>query len=38
MAVTSTPKDQKSRAEGWFEVIAGKSVDADGGAKCFAFV
>jgi len=31
-------KDQKSRTEGWFEVIAGKSVDADGGAKCFAFV
>ncbi len=31
-------KDQKSRTEGWFEVIAGKSVQADGYAKCFAFV
>jgi len=31
-------KDQKSRTEGWFEVIAGKSVPAGGGAKCFAFV
>jgi hypothetical protein len=31
-------KDQKSRTEGWFEVIAGKSVEAGGGAKCFAFV
>lgn len=30
--------DQKSRTEGWFEVIAGKSVQADGDAKVFAFV
>ena len=30
--------DQKSRNEGWFEVIAGKSVQAEGGAKVFAFV
>jgi hypothetical protein len=31
-------KDQKSRTEGWFEVIAGKSMQAEGGAKCFALV
>lgn len=30
--------DQKSRSEGWFEVIAGKSVQTEGGAKVFAFV
>jgi hypothetical protein len=30
--------DQKSRTEGWFEVITGKSVKADGDAKVFAFV
>jgi hypothetical protein len=30
--------DQKSRTEGWFEVIAGKSVQAENGAKVFAFV
>lgn len=30
--------DQKSRTEGWFEVIVGKSVQAEGGAKVFAFV
>jgi hypothetical protein len=29
---------QISRKEGWFEVIAGKSVTADGASKCFAFV
>lgn len=29
---------QKSRKEGWFEVIAGKSVTAEGASKCFAFV
>jgi len=29
---------QKSRTEGWFEVITGKSVKADGDAKVFAFV
>jgi hypothetical protein len=28
-------RDQRSRREGWFEVIAGKSM---GAAKCFAFV
>ncbi len=31
-------RDQKSRTAGWFEVIAGKSIEAEGGAKCFAFV
>lgn len=31
-------KDQKSRTEGWFEVIAGKSVKAESDSKCFAFV
>ena len=30
--------NQRSRKEGWFEVIAGKSVTADDDAKCFAFV
>lgn len=30
--------DQKSRTEGWFEVIAGKSVQTEGSAKVFAFV
>jgi len=31
--------DQKSRTEGWFEVITGKSVKTEGGgAKVFAFV
>lgn len=29
--------DQKSRTEGWFEVIAGKSVQTEGGAKVFGF-
>ena len=29
---------QRSRAEGWFEVIAGKSMPADGPAKSFGFV
>ena len=29
---------QTSRTDGWFEVIAGKSVPAEGPAKCFAFV
>ena len=31
-------KDQKSRGEGWFEVIAGKSMPEEGVAKCFAYV
>jgi hypothetical protein len=31
-------KEQTSRGEGWFEVIAGKSVPQEGGAKCFAYV
>jgi hypothetical protein len=31
-------KDQPSRHEGWFEVIAGKSVPADGAGKVFAYV
>ena len=30
--------DQKSRNEGWFEVIAGKSVQAEGDSKVLAFV
>jgi len=29
---------QRSRRDGWFEVIAGKSMPADGPAKCFGFV
>jgi len=28
----------KSRPEGWFEVIVGKNIKADGTAKCFGFV
>jgi hypothetical protein len=31
-------KDQKSRGEGWFEVIAAKSMPEEGAAKCFAYV
>ena len=31
-------KDQKSRDEGWFEVIAGKSMPEEGVPKCFAYV
>jgi hypothetical protein len=31
-------KGQKSHGEGWFEVIAGKSVPEQGAAKCFAYV
>jgi hypothetical protein len=31
-------KDQKSRGEGWFEVIAGKSMPEEDAAKCFAYV
>jgi hypothetical protein len=31
-------KEQKSRGEGWFEVIADKSVPQEGAAKCFAYV
>jgi hypothetical protein len=31
-------KDRKSRGEGWFEVIAGKSMPEEGAAKCFAYV
>ena len=31
-------KDQKSRGEGWFEIIAGKSMPEEGAAKCFAYV
>jgi hypothetical protein len=30
--------EQRSRQEGWFEVIVGKSVPAEGAAKRFAFV
>jgi len=30
--------DKTSRKDGWFEVIAGKSLTAEGAAKCFAFV
>jgi len=31
-------KEQKSRTEGWFEVIVGKSLPQEGAAKCLAFV
>ena len=32
-------KDQRSRTEGWFEVIVGKSMSQQGGSsKCFGFV
>jgi hypothetical protein len=32
-------KDQRSRTEGWFEVIVGKSLPAEGcSSKCFGFV
>jgi hypothetical protein len=38
-AVMSNAKDQQSRAEGWFEVIVGKSMSQDGeSSKCFGFV
>jgi hypothetical protein len=30
--------DQRSRRDGWFEVIAGKSMPTEGAAKCFGFV
>lgn len=30
--------EQRSRTEGWFEVIAGKSVPAEGPSRCVAFV
>ena len=29
---------QRSRRDGWFEVIAGKSMPTDGPAKCFGYV
>src|ERR1700693_3950629 len=29
-------KEQKSRGEGWFEVIAGKSMPEEGAAKCLS--
>jgi len=29
---------QRTRRDGWFEVIAGKSMPTDGPAKCFGFV
>jgi hypothetical protein len=31
-------KEQRSRTEGWFEVIVGKSLPQEGAAKCLAFV
>jgi hypothetical protein len=31
-------KGQKSPGEGWFEVIADKSMPQEGAAKCFAYV
>jgi len=31
-------RDGDKRKAGWFEVIVGKSVPTDGGAKCFGFV
>ena len=30
--------EQTTRQEGWFEVIVGKSITAEGAAKCFGFV
>jgi len=30
--------EQRSRRDGWFEVIAGRSAPAEGPAKCFGFV
>lgn len=30
--------EQRSRKDGWFEVIAGKSMPAEGPAKCFGYV
>lgn len=33
-----TRRKQRSRHEGWFEVIVGKSVVDDGHGKCFAYV
>jgi len=30
--------EQRSRRDGWFEVIAGRSVPAEGDAKCFGYV
>ena len=30
--------DATGRADGWFEVIVGKSLPTEGGAKCFGFV
>src|SRR5947209_19642559 len=29
---------QRSKRDGWFEIIAGKSMPADGSSKCFGFV
>jgi hypothetical protein len=31
-------RDAPSRQEGWFEVIVGKSIPAEGASKCFGFV
>ena len=31
-------RDRKSRQEGWFEVIVGKSIETEEKSKCFAFV
>jgi hypothetical protein len=31
-------RDERRRKAGWFEVIAGKSIPAEGAAKCFGFV
>ena len=31
-------KEQRSRTEGWFEVIVGKSLPQEGAGKCLAFV
>jgi hypothetical protein len=31
-------RDPKSRQEGWFEVISGKSIPDTGNSKCFGFV
>src|SRR5215469_2646767 len=38
MAATCIPASCAPNVIGWFEVVAGKSIRADGPAKCFGFV
>ena len=37
-AATSTHRAQRTRRDGWFEVIAGKAMPADGRSSCFGYV